>query len=47
MKSFSPKRRMFDLKVLKGFQDCTVGEIFGYKNRVFMKIVFRAVMKCS
>lgn len=36
---------MLDLKVIKNFTECKVGDLFTFKNRLFMKIVFRAVIK--
>lgn len=38
---------MFDLKNLQKNdeeQPIVVGDVFGYKNRLFMKIVFRAIL---
>lgn len=48
-KSESPqrKRKMLDLKTLTKMQDCKVGEVFGYKNKMFMKAVFRPIFKSS
>ena len=43
-RNFSPKRKMFDLKHLKTFNECIVGDIFKYKNQVFMKVVFRSII---
>ncbi len=34
------KRKMLDLKMLTKMQDCKVGEVFGYKNKLFLKAVF-------
>ena len=46
VKAFSsPKRNMTDLNALPNMAECTVGELFNYKNRVFLKIVFRSVIK--
>ena len=44
-KNFSPKRKMFDLSNIRNFTECIVGDVFTYKNRIFLKIVFRAVIK--
>lgn len=44
-KNFSPKRKMFDLYNIRNFHECTVGDLFGFKNRLFLKIVFRAVIQ--
>jgi hypothetical protein len=43
-KNFSPKRKMFDLYSIRNFADVTVGDVFGFKNRLFLKIVFRSVI---
>lgn len=45
MKNFSPKRKMFDLSRIKNFEETTVGEVFSFKNRLFMKITFRSIIK--
>jgi hypothetical protein len=39
------KRRLMDLKGLMKLSDCKIGEVFGYKNKVFMKVVFRPIFK--
>jgi len=39
------KQKLVDLRVLSRVADCKVGEVFGYKNKVFMKIVFKPVFK--
>ncbi|CDW82427.1 UNKNOWN [Stylonychia lemnae] len=39
------KRKLFDLKLLDKFVSFTVGDFFGYKNKVFMKVVFKPFMR--
>ena len=50
-KSESPpprrKRKLVDLRVLSHRENCQVGDIFGYKNKVFMKIVFKPVLRSA
>ena len=35
---------MFDLYSIRNFADVAVGDVFGFKNRLFLKIVFRSVI---
>lgn len=36
---------MFDLSLIKNHAEVSVGEVFAYKNRLFLKIRYRAVIK--
>jgi hypothetical protein len=42
--SKSPKRKMFDLSLIRNIPQCTVGDLFSFKSRLFLKVAFKPII---